>query len=116
MRILIAEDNDTDAMLLQRHLRKLWPQCECTCAARRSELEPALAQSWDIIISDYHLLDIEGDELLARIAATQPNTPCLLLSGSLYEILDIDVPHNVFAKLEKGDHAALDMALATVDQ
>lgn len=116
MRILIAEDNETDAMLLQRHVRKFWPLCEYSCATRRSELEPALMQSWDLIISDYHLLDIEGDELLARIATMQPNTPCLLLSGSLYEIRDIDVPHNVFAKLEKGDHAALDIALGTVNQ
>lgn len=115
MRILIAEDNDTDALLLQRHLRKLWPHCEWLCAARRSELEPALAQRWDLIISDYHLLDIEGDELLARLAATQAETPCMLLSGSLYEIRDIDVPHNIFAKLEKGDYTALDAALATLN-
>lgn len=110
-RVLIIEDNETDCLLLQRFLAKRWANCEIDVADRRAQLDTTLMQDWDLIISDYHLLDIEGDELLQRIQATQPATPCLLMSGSLYEIRNIPVPENVFAKLEKGDYDALDAAL-----
>ncbi len=110
-RVLIIEDNETDCLLLQRFLGKRWAHCDIEVADRREQLDTTLMQHWDLIISDYHLLDIEGDELLHRIYAEQPATPCLLMSGSLYEIRDIAVPGNVFAKLEKGDYDALDDAL-----
>jgi hypothetical protein len=71
-----------------------------------------LPGQWDLIITDYHLLDIQESELLAMIAASQPQTRCILWSGSMYELVDIDLPSNVMCKLEKGDYAGLNQALA----
>lgn len=112
-RVLVAEDHDTDFLLLNRHIKKQWPGCESARAGSRAELVVALAQSWDLIITDYHLLDIQEQELLALIAAAQPQTRCILWSGSMYELVDTDLPSNIVCKLEKGDYVGLKQALAS---
>jgi response regulator RpfG family c-di-GMP phosphodiesterase len=112
-RVLVAEDHDTDFLLLNRHIKKHWPGCESARAGSRAELEVALAKSWDLIITDYHLLDIQERELLDLIAAMQPQTRCILWSGSMYELIDIDLPRNIVCKLEKGDYVGLNHALAS---
>lgn len=106
-RVLVAEDHDTDFLLLNRHIKKQWPGCDTARAGDRAELTAALAKPWDLIITDYHLLDIQEHELLALIAATQPQTRCILWSGSMYELVDTELPPNIICKLEKGDYASL---------
>lgn len=113
LRILMIEDNDTDYLLLHRYIRKTWPAAICGRAARRAEVIDTLTQHWNLIITDYHLIDIEGSELLGTIAAKHPNTPCVILSGSILELREIDAPPNVFSRLEKGDYAGLSAALAS---
>lgn len=106
-RVLVAEDHDTDFLLVNRHIRKLWPGCETGRAAGRAELTTALAQSWDLIVTDYHLIDIQEHELLELICSMQPHTRCILWSGSMYELVDAELPPNIICKLEKGDYASL---------
>jgi CheY-like chemotaxis protein len=106
VRMLVIEDSDTDYLLVNRQLIRLLPDGEISRASNRTEFMAALAERWDVIVSDYHLLDIEGAELLALIAAAQPATPCLLVSGSIREWHNIALPENCVA-LEKGDHAGL---------
>lgn len=110
-RVLIVEDNDADYLLLRRQVVKLLAPPICSRAATRAELSTALMQDWELIITDYHLPDIERKELLDAIARAHPRTPCLVLSGSSYELEDVAAPGNVFAKLEKGDFAGLRSAL-----
>lgn len=109
--ILIAEDNEADYLLLLRQVTRIFSSARCSRVAARAELVAALARQWDLIITDYHLSDIEEKELLDIIALSQPGTPCLVLSGSTYELRDIAVPENVFRILEKGDHSGLKTAL-----
>jgi CheY-like chemotaxis protein len=109
--VLIVEDNDSDYLLLERHIKKLLASTRCQRAENRAQLQAALTETWDLVVTDFHLPDIEGDELLATIAAAQRHTPCLLLSGSTNELDNIVAPQNVFGKLEKGDFAALRDAL-----
>ena len=114
LRGLIIEDNDTDYLLLERHLQKMLPTISCVRAENRAQVTAALTQPIDLIVTDYHLLDIEGNELLTTITGAQGNTPCILLSGSLYELDQVAAPHNVTAKLEKGDIPALRSALERI--
>ena len=107
LRVLIAEDNDTDYLLLHRQLKKILNPGVCLRVERRTGLLEALTGRWDLIVTDYHLLDIEGDDLLGVIAEAQPDTPCVVMSGSLHGLLEACVPDNVFAKIEKGDHDSL---------
>lgn len=110
-RVLIVEDNDADYLLLRRQVIKLLTPSICSRAATRAELSAALVQDWELIITDYHLPDIEREELLDTIARAHPRTPCLVLSGSAYELEKVAAPDNVFSKLEKGDLAGLRSAL-----
>ncbi len=111
LRVLIVEDNETDYFLLERQVRKLLAPLICARAANRRELTELLQQSWNIIISDYHLPDIEEEGLLTLIAQWHRDTPCLLLSGSIDNLMSLTLPGNVFARIEKGNNAALQEAL-----
>jgi len=111
---LIIEDNDTDYLLLERHLQKMLPGITCVRAENRTQVLSELQSPVDLIVTDYHLLDIEGNELLSAIASAQGNTPCILLSGSLEELDKVTAPKNVAAKLEKGDISALRLAIENI--
>ncbi len=116
LHLLIVEDSDTDYLLLERQLQKLLPSAECKRAANRRELLEMLQSPWDVIISDYHLPDIEGEDLLRLIAQSHFDTPCLLLSGSIESVTSLDTPAHVQARLQKGDNAALRAAVLAIVQ
>lgn len=107
LRVLIVEDCETDYLILLRHLQKNLPGAMYHRAEHRAQLISALALQWDFIITDYHLLDIEGAELLTVITAASGNTPCILLSGSIAELDKTKTPDTICAKLEKGDFMGL---------
>ena len=111
MQILIIEDNETDYLLLLRQVKKTLGDAICARAENRAEVQSMLTQSWDLIITDFHLPDIEEYELLNTIAAAQEKTPCIVLSGSASNIKSIPMPSNVFDCIEKGDRPALEAAL-----
>jgi CheY-like chemotaxis protein len=113
VRMLVIEDSDTDYLLVSRQLIRLLPDAQISRASNRTEFMVALTERWDVMVSDYHLLDIEGADLLALIAAAHPATPCLLVSGSIREWRNITLPENCVA-LEKGDHAGLRSMLQQV--
>lgn len=111
LRVLIVEDTDTDYLLLERKVQQLLSPTTYARAANRSELTDLLRRPWDLIVSDYHLPDIEGEALLTLIEDSHLNTPCILLSGSIDSLVALDLPDNVFARVEKGNSAALRAAL-----
>lgn len=111
LRVLIVEDTDTDYLLLERKVQQLLSPTTYARAANRSELTDLLRRPWDLIVSDYHLPDIEGEALLTLIEHSHLNTPCILLSGSIDSLVALDLPDNVFARIEKGNSAALRAAL-----
>lgn len=114
VRILIIEDTDTDYLLLERRLNKILPVMQCARATDRREVVEMLQHPWDLIISDYHLSDIEGENLLQLIAASHYDTPCLLLSGSIESVTTLDTPAHVYARLQKGDNDALSAAVLAI--
>ena len=111
IQLLLVEDSDTDFLLLERQMQKMLAPIQITRAANRAELTVALQHDYDLIITDFHLPDIEGEGLLATIAAAHHQTPCLLLSGSSAEFDSIQAPPTVFAKLEKGNNSAFRAAI-----
>lgn len=112
-RILIIEDNETDYLLLLRTVKKVLADVDCAHAGNRAELQRALTANWDLILTDFHLPDIEENELLDTIAAAQPKTPCIVLSGSADRLADIAMPGNVVHRIEKGNQPALHVALTS---
>lgn len=111
LRLLLIEDSDTDFLLLERKMLKSFAPAHITRAANGTELADALKYNYDLIISDFHLPGAEGEALLMTIANAHPATPCILMSGSSYELSSVWTPASVIAKLEKGDTTALRAAL-----
>lgn len=110
LKLLLIEDSDTEFLLLERKMSKLLSPVKVSRAANGAELVNALQQPYDLIISDFHIPEAEGEALLSMIANAQPATPCILLSGSSYETFSAQGAF-IIAKLEKGDTEALRSAL-----
>lgn len=81
MKILIADDHT----LIREGLRKILEEslafAEVTDVADSADLfKKAIAQEWDIIISDISMPGYSGIEMLKQIKEHAPNTPVLILS------------------------------------
>tara|TARA_R110002072_G_scaffold243821_2_gene403080 strand:- start:57163 stop:57546 length:384 start_codon:yes stop_codon:yes gene_type:complete len=87
MRILIAEDNLVMAHVLQFNLERAGFDVH-TAADGELALEAALENSFDIIITDYQMPRMNGEELVQQLR-THPeytNAPIVMCSAKGYEI------------------------------
>jgi signal transduction histidine kinase len=85
LNVLIVEDSDDDRDLILRELGRaglepIWKQVETPAALRE-----ALAQSWDVVLCDYHLPGFGGLEALAIVRAHDVDLPLIIVSGTLGE-------------------------------
>lgn len=84
LNVLMLEDQQTDALLIKRQVKKALPECIITVARNRSEFFEKI--EWlvpDIILSDYNLPDINGLEALLYIREKKPQLPFIFISGAL---------------------------------
>ncbi|UCB52856.1 MAG: PAS domain S-box protein [Candidatus Zixiibacteriota bacterium] len=84
--VLIVEDSEDDAALLQRELRRGGYET----VAKRVETAKAMSaelkrQDWDIIISDYVLPRFSGLEALNVLKGTGLDLPFIIISGKIGE-------------------------------
>jgi CheY-like chemotaxis protein len=108
--LLIVEDSDSDFLLTRRKMIKLLEPDIIERASNRSELIRTLLSPRDLIVTDLNLGDIDGVELLKAIHNAQPDSPCLVLTGSMQHATR-ELPANVFGIAEKGDYRALEQML-----
>ena len=82
MRILLVEDSQTDAAVVQRYLRDERAPHEVRVARRFSDFAAALQENtWDIVLLDMTLPDGEGLELYQRARELAPTLPIVILSA-----------------------------------
>src|SRR5437867_8102722 len=86
LRVLIVEDSEEDAFLLERELR----HGDYEPMSERVASEPAMRealnrQSWDIVISDYVLPGFGGLEALALFHERNLEAPFIVVSGHIGE-------------------------------
>lgn len=86
-RILHLEDAPLDSELLAETLKAEYLPCEVTWVDGRQAFESALAASWnyDLILADYRVPGLDGEEALALAQARCPGLPFIFLSGHLDE-------------------------------
>lgn len=85
LKLLVIEDDPADYMLLERQLRRqdmLFTPCRVDSDA---ELNAALRQDWDVVLSDYHVPGMDCLASLAIIRRSHPQLPVILVSGSIGE-------------------------------
>jgi len=91
-KILLVEDDEIDALLLQEALKKAAPaKIELMVAGLVGDAIKLLAQHrFDVILSDLSLPDGRGLETFTRLRAHAPETPIILLTGNESESLGLD--------------------------
>jgi PAS domain S-box-containing protein len=92
LKLLLVEDNDTDALLVVRHLKKEGFEVDHLQVKTKAEMEAGLAQDgWDIVISDYSLPGFGGDEALELFKSKKPDIPFILVSGTVGEDIAVNI-------------------------
>jgi PAS domain S-box-containing protein len=85
LRLLLIEDSDDDAALLVRELRRAGYEPVSRRVDTVAGLEQALDESWDVILSDYRMADLDAQTAVAVVRGRQIDTPFIIVSGSVGE-------------------------------
>lgn len=92
LNLLLVEDNDTDALLVVRQLRKEGFEVEYIQVKTGAEMELALTQgTWDIVISDYSLPGFGGGDALRLFKSKNLDIPFILVSGTVGEEIAVNI-------------------------
>ena len=91
LRILLLEDNPTDAELVQELLEADHFVCETNCVQTRAEFMAGLqAAEVDLILADYSLPSFDGFSALKLALSVRPEVPFIFVSGTLGEEVAIE--------------------------
>ncbi len=95
IRVLLLEDSDFDAELIQEYLGQLKPAPAIMRAVSRDDFVQALGVGGhDVILSDYSLPGFDGLAALELAMEHAPQTPFIFVSGVLGEEIAIDSLRN----------------------
>jgi PAS domain S-box-containing protein/diguanylate cyclase (GGDEF)-like protein len=91
LKLVVAEDDDTDAMLIARNLARGGIQCTMHRVQTESDFVDALHDvKPDVIISDFSMPQFDGRRALEIAVVRAPETPFLFVSGTIGEQRAID--------------------------
>jgi two-component system cell cycle sensor histidine kinase/response regulator CckA len=94
LRVLLVEDNDDDAFLVTRALRRGGIVVEIERVETREAYIAALdCGQCDIVLSDYLLPGFGGMEALAIVKMRRPDLPFILVSGTIGEEIAVQSIH-----------------------
>ena len=87
LRILLVEDNDDDAALLERHLRRSGIEPQITRVETEGEMLAAVngAQPPELVLADYNLPNFSGPAALQLLKLSDLDIPFIMLSGGVSE-------------------------------
>jgi two-component system, cell cycle sensor histidine kinase and response regulator CckA len=85
LRVLLVEDSEDDAALLLRELKRAGFAVTHERVYTESMVEAALAQPWDLVLSDHGMPSFSGTQALAIVRKRAPDTPFIFVSGSIGE-------------------------------
>ncbi len=79
-RVLLIDDDIALSKMMQLNLERCGEFEVTTVFLGNSGIERAIAQDYDLVITDFQLPDINGDAVLSAIKAKKPKLPVLLFS------------------------------------
>ncbi len=88
--ILMVEDSEDDALLVQRELKRGGFSLTWERVQTAAELRSALAScTWDVVISDYRLPGFDAPAALEIVKQSQIDLPFIIVSGTIGEELAV---------------------------
>ena len=91
LRLLIADDDPADLELCLLSLRKAGIPFEAVSVSTREEFAAKLEHGeFDLVLSDYRMKGWTGMDALAAVIETHPETPFILLTGTLGDELAVE--------------------------
>lgn len=86
LQVLLVEDDENDAALLEHHLTREGYTLETRRVFTLHDLDAALQENrWDVVISDYLLPGFTAADALHSVISLCENTPFIVVSGMLDE-------------------------------
>ena len=85
IRILLLEDRDTDAELMEHMLKKSGVNAEILRASNEDEYRSLLRESLDVILSDYSLPLFKAPDALRIAKEYAPGVPFIIVTGAVAE-------------------------------
>jgi signal transduction histidine kinase len=86
LRVLIVEDSESDAALLELELRRARYRPECRRVQNLEDMRVALhGQTWDLVIADYRMPRFDGLSALALVKELGLDLPFIIVSGHITE-------------------------------
>lgn len=84
IKILLVEDNLTDAKLIKRQIHKIAEQPEIKHITHYSDLASTLEESKpDLVLSDYNLQGYTGMDVLIYVNKIYPSLPLIFVTGTV---------------------------------
>lgn len=91
IRVLLVEDCEDDALLVMRALKQGGFDAHATRVHDLQALESALAQRWDVVLSDFSLQGFNGMQALLLCRRVRGDIPFILVSGTVGEEMAVAV-------------------------
>ena len=86
LRILLVEDNDDDAALVERTIRKSGWRIEFRRVETAASFQAAINEHpWDVVLSDFHLPSFDAFGALRLAQAAKSDAPFIIVSGTVGE-------------------------------
>ncbi|MGE5184163.1 MAG: response regulator [Acidobacteriota bacterium] len=82
MRLLVVEDSDDDYEILLLELRRGGFELAPRRVGTAAELDGALAEPWDLLITDWMLPGFGALQAIELVAARRLDLPCIVISGT----------------------------------
>jgi diguanylate cyclase (GGDEF)-like protein len=91
LKVLMVEDCEDDALLVLRALRQGGFLVTAQRVQDRAALTTALAQPWDVVLSDFSVPGFNGMEALRLCQAMRSDVPFILVSGTVGEEMAVAI-------------------------
>jgi signal transduction histidine kinase len=85
LRVLMIEDEENDAVLVLRQLRREGYEVQSTRVDDAGRLREALAEPWDVVLSDYRMPCLEATSALRLVREHKGDIPFIIVSGVIGE-------------------------------
>lgn len=91
LRVLIVDDVEDDARLIERELRNAGLLPSFTRVANREALSKELSQRWDVLLCDYSMPGFSAFEALQLVRDAGLDLPFIIVSGTVGEARAVEV-------------------------